>query len=576
MKKLKIYIIFSVFMVSLLPFLTNIKSVATLDVWDGITSDKSWYQEDKDSFEINSAAQLKGLADLVNDDLHRFENKTVYLTKDIDLNNYEWTPIGKMWQKSGEGNYALFSGNFDGNSHTISNMRISDQYINEIQASGYVSVTIGFFGQISNGSIQNLKLRNANIDNNVAYYSDYGLLAGTIADSDVYNCSVEGNIHVEKAEWVGGLSGNLVVNPPGTSNIKENYADVNISGSADIAGGLFGLVSAYYSQPIDIIDNYAKGTISMTADFIGGFMAVATNWMKNDTIVIQHAYADVLIKSESTTAQSIANFGYTQGGIIIDNVYWNDDNPATYGINDNGAMITNSSGKTLEELKTQQFVDVLNAGRKDIWYKQNNDTPTFVLSEIEYADYSKVEAAIENVPTDLSVYTDCSVRPLQKALDQIEWDKLKAEQPIVDGYALAIERAIHCLVYKKADYSSVKDAIEQIPEDLSIYTDASVQKLKAAKKAVEWNKNISEQALVDEYAQNILDAIASLQKKESTNDKPEGTPNEKPDENQNDKGNHKDDVSTNDTSNHSYYIILVLLAISGIVYILKKKSIDEE
>lgn len=240
----------------LLPFLSEIKSVSTPDVWDGITSDKSWYQDDKDTFEINSAAQLKGLADLVNDDLHRFENKTIYLTNDIDLNNYEWTPIGKMWQKSGESNYVLFSGNFDGNSHTISNMRISDQYISEIQASGYVSVTIGFFGQISNGSIQNVKLRNANIDINVAYYSDYGLLAGTIADSDVYNCSVEGNIHVESAEWVGGLSGNLVVNPPGTSNIKENYANINISGSADIAGGLFGLVSAYkimFPQMIQVI-----------------------------------------------------------------------------------------------------------------------------------------------------------------------------------------------------------------------------------------------------------------------------------------------------------------------------------
>lgn len=572
MRKLKIYIVFSIFIVLLLPFLSEIKSVATPDVWDGITSDKSWYQDDKDTFEINSAAQLKGLADLVNDDLHRFENKIIYLTNDIDLNNYEWTPIGKMWQKSGESNYALFSGDFDGNSHTISNMRISDQYISEIQASGYVSVTIGFFGQISNGSIQNVKLRNANIDINVAYYSDYGLLAGTIADSDVYNCSVEGNIHVESAEWVGGLSGNLVVNPPGTSNIKENYANINISGSADIAGGLFGLVSAYYSQPIDIIDNYTKGTISSAADFIGGFMAVATNWMKNDTIVIQHAYADVLISSESTSAQSIANFGYTQGGIIIDNVYWNDDNPATYGINDNGAIITNSTGKTLEELKTQQFVDVLNAGRGEIWYLQSNDTPTFVPSEIEYADYTKVEEAIERIPTDLSVYTDCSVKQLQKALDQIEWDKLKEEQPIVDGYAVAIEQAIDCLVYKKADYSSVKDAIEQIPKDLSIYTDASVQKLKDAKKAVHWNKNITEQVLVDEYAKNILDAIAGLQKKESTNDKPEG----KPIENSNDKGNHKDDVSTNDTSNQRYYIILVLLAISGIVYILRKKSIDEE
>lgn len=561
-RKIQKYIIACLFLLLVTPCFTLVK-IEALSVWDGVASDKSWYQDNLDTFEISNAAQLKGLADLVNDDLKRFDNKTINLTADIDLNNFDWTPIGKIWQKSGESNYALFSGTFNGNSHTIANMKIADAYIEQLQASGYVSTSIGFFGQVSNGSVKNLKLRNANIDVNTPYYSDYGLLAGTIADSDVYNCSVEGNIHVNNAEWVGGLTGNLVVNPPGNSNIKENYADVVISGSADIAGGLLGLASAYYMQPIEIIDNYAKGEISIEADFIGGFMAVATNWMGNDTIVIQNAYADVLISSDQSTAQSIANFGYTQGGIIINNVYWNKEHTAPYGINDNGAIITNASGKTLEEMKTQEFVDTLNAGRGNIWYKQNNDTPSFVPNEIEYADYTKVEEAIKRVPDDLSLYTKCSVKQLEDALDNVVWDKLKDEQAIVDGYAKAIDRAIHCLVYKDADYTGVKDAIQQIPEDLSIYTDQSVQNLKKAKKAVIWNKNITEQALVNRYAQDILDAIAGLQKKEETITKPEEKSN-----NNNTETEHNDkDVSTKDTSNEVFYLILIASS-AGVVMLM--------
>ena len=63
--------------------------------WDG-TVDTSWYDpgSPNQSYEIASAAQLAGLAELVNEG-NDFSGTTFTLTTDINLNDKEWTPIGK-------------------------------------------------------------------------------------------------------------------------------------------------------------------------------------------------------------------------------------------------------------------------------------------------------------------------------------------------------------------------------------------------------------------------------------------------------------------------------------------------
>ncbi len=62
------------------------------DTWNGSASDKSWFDETKSEFHINDAAQLKGLADIVNDGTFSFKGTTIYLENDIDLNNHPWVP----------------------------------------------------------------------------------------------------------------------------------------------------------------------------------------------------------------------------------------------------------------------------------------------------------------------------------------------------------------------------------------------------------------------------------------------------------------------------------------------------
>ncbi len=64
-----------------------------------------------------------------------------------------------------------------------------------------------------------------------------------------------------------------------------------------------------------------------------------------------------------------------------------------------------------------------------------------------------------------------------------------------------------------ADYSKVDAAISRIPEDLSLYTEESVQELKKAQEAVDRNLTVNEQDTVDGYAEAITKAIDQLKYK---------------------------------------------------------------
>ena len=136
--------------------------------------------------------------------------------------------------------------------------------------------------------------------------------------------------------------------------------------------------------------------------------------------------------------------------------------------------------------------------------------------QYKLADYTKVDEAKAKVPSDLSNYTEESVKALEDALNAVEADKNITEQTTVDAYAEAIEKALNSLTYKPADYTKVDEAKAKVPSDLSSYTEESVKALEDALNAVEADKNITEQSTVDAYADAINKAIEGLVKKNIT------------------------------------------------------------
>ena len=175
---------------------------------------------------------------------------------------------------------------------------------------------------------------------------------------------------------------------------------------------------------------------------------------------------------------------------------------------------------------------------------------------VEKADYSKVDAALANIPKDLSLYTKESVAKLEEAKEAVVRDLDITKQAEVDKMAEAIRSAIEDLQLKKADYSKVDAALGNIPKDLSLYTKESVAKLEEAKEAVVRDLDITKQAEVDKMAEAIQKAIDNLKKKASVQTTPDNKPN--------------NSVTTGDGTMILLMIMLVVVS-GGTIFIADKK-----
>ncbi len=219
-----------------LVFMMPVGAVGEVSVWNGESFDTSWYTTNPDAneFTISSAAQLAGLASLVNDAENPvdFAGKTIKLGADIDLDGKQWTPIG-YWQ--------TFEGTFDGQEHTISNLK---HHATELDC------YIGLFGCTLDATIKNLYIHNADIK--------------LIGDDS----------------WAGGQSGALVGFPDGISTIEniKLTGTVKIEGATDKLGGQrIGAVVGGFGEEslasmtmsnivVDVTsDSYVKGYL-----FVGG------------------------------------------------------------------------------------------------------------------------------------------------------------------------------------------------------------------------------------------------------------------------------------------------------------------
>lgn len=179
---------------------------------------------------------------------------------------------------------------------------------------------------------------------------------------------------------------------------------------------------------------------------------------------------------------------------------------------------------------------------------------------IRPADYTKVDEAISKIPTDLSVYTDESVKVLNDATAAVIRNKRVTEQAVVDGYADAINKAVEGLMFKAADYSKVDQAIEKA-NALNKKDYKNFELVEKAINAVERGLDIRSQDKVDAMAAAIEEAIANLELnkgQEQGTTKPEnGT-----------SGN----VNTGDSTNMLAWGVLLAASLGLAGFILVKKA----
>jgi hypothetical protein len=158
-------------LVAFIPAAEGATSIANADtsspsVWDGTSSDTSWYNHLDNEFTLTTAAQLNGLAELTNQGIS-YANRTVKLGVNIDLNLKSWTPIEN------------FNGTFDGQGYTISNLNI---IVNKNCR--------GFFGTAALGlQIKNVIFDNCSVSGNNTIN---GIILGLneVRTTKIENCSV--------------------------------------------------------------------------------------------------------------------------------------------------------------------------------------------------------------------------------------------------------------------------------------------------------------------------------------------------------------------------------------------------
>lgn len=204
--------------------------------WDGKASQAPKLYttkiDDEDYYVVNEIADLVAVMMQGGDWL----NKNYCLGKDINLDNHEWTPIGKNKKNP-------FTGKFEGNGHIISNLKITKK-------NNYS----GFFGYTEGAEIRNLGIDIGTINSAT---KSAGTISGCMKHSIVKECFVK-NIKLSSNSNIniGGISGQIM----NQSKISTSYSRVNISGANS------GLIVAE-NKNSDIRYCYEAGNIDDTSRF---------------------------------------------------------------------------------------------------------------------------------------------------------------------------------------------------------------------------------------------------------------------------------------------------------------------
>ena len=293
-----------------------------------------------------------------------------------------------------------------------------------------------------------------------------------------------------------GIFATGTAHPNPTTGVKITGGDVNISAK----------VAAIYSGIDNKKDTYINttGTIDFKDSKIGIYVYDGDLTIEKGNFISNEDCKLYVMHPDNTGVKNVAKADYTKV------------NEAKTKVPADLSVYTDESVKVLQDA-LNAVVEDKNATEQiavNGYAKAIEDA----IAGLKYkaADYTKVNEVKAKVPSDLTVYTDETVKKLQDAINAVVEGKNITEQTTVDNYAEAIEDAITGLKYKDADYTKVNEAKSKVPADLSIYTDESVKALQDALNAVVEDKNITEQSLVDNYAKIIEDALDNLERKQYT------------------------------------------------------------
>ena len=278
----------------------------------------------EDGYEISNAAQLKYFAESVNAGETTYNGTTIKLAADIDLQNEPWTPIG-FNSNPVAGSEKYFTGTFDGQNHTIRNLKI------DVKDKGGV----GLFGTVYNASFKNFTLENVDIkaveseddpSNTSGAEGSSGYIVGghtgavvgydaKAGEVNFENVHVKGLVRIEgetraaQGQRIGGIIG-------GRGSSKMTFKNVSVKGTdgsyikgycstAGVSGQIQNVVT--YENVHTDIDVYA---VTFGAGGIAGIVS------QGSTFTNCSSAGDITLDASKTQLSSYsANYPYRVGGI---------------------------------------------------------------------------------------------------------------------------------------------------------------------------------------------------------------------------------------------------------------------
>ncbi|AUN98334.1 hypothetical protein C0V70_09495 [Bacteriovorax stolpii] len=212
-----------------------------------------------------------------------------------------FTPIGGLYD-SGCSPIAAetFSGSFDGNNHTISNIRLNE---NDVDNLGFVRV---------GGSISNLALKNLEIEGKDKVAAISGSGATLIKNIKVMDADIRGESNV------AGVAGMYT----GTNEIFNVHANkVRIRGESTNVTAMGGLVANTDAASLTIRQSSFEGTIGgySSTEMIGGLVGKGTSGIN---LYIKESFSNgAILWSGTTGAYAGGLVGNVSGFVNIENSY---------------------------------------------------------------------------------------------------------------------------------------------------------------------------------------------------------------------------------------------------------------
>lgn len=236
-----------------------------------------------DVYQIGSGGELAWFAQEVN--AGRGAAYNAVLTKDIDLGDEPWTPIGKNYS------YA-YKGTFDGAGYTVKGLKIT----------GTATQNCGLFGYVSGGTVKNLTVEGTVIGGECTA----GIIGEQNGTACVENCVNRAT--VSGTNNVGGIAGK--VNGSSEKYIRACANLGDISGSNSV-GGIVGY--AYYG--VTASHCYNRGSVTAEVSKAGGIVG----YMNDTGAKFSNCYTTGAVKgSNSAAVVGEKTFGNLSGCYYLD------------------------------------------------------------------------------------------------------------------------------------------------------------------------------------------------------------------------------------------------------------------